>query len=461
MFVIENAKRLLEFVEAVVNSVAEIASGAIGKAANWIETALGNMIPIVIGFLARMIGLGGIADTVKDIIKKVQGKVDQAIDKLLEKVIAGIKKAGTAVVQAGVPQDPKERLRLAAQAATSAARRLSGKVTRSLLTPVLAGIKLRYGLKDIVPYERGGRWWARISINPEVEQNLDVPSADAAPTSAPSGVPPGPEEQARQRKAAEETKAALKQLLSAGAPKAKLQATITQLRASHRWQTLELQSKGSNQFNIFGGFSPGFSILEVDDVMWVIQLKNMKVPEGIRASWQAYENWVRDNVIRGTGKPGVLADVAQAEGATAEQVPITATGRTSMRAGTALPPAGTVRYYREPVLGSRDRPDAAIVTPREIFTVEITLKSDWAMLERTSGLEGRINNRMNSQRIHKISQIPAHVFQLQQQFPKHVQIHVIIISDAPPSAASKARVKEWMTGQIGKAGNVDVIWVVA
>lgn len=92
MFVIENASRLLEFVEAVVNSVSEIASGAISKAANWIETALGNLIPIVIGFLARLIGLGGIAGAVKDIIKKVQGAVDRAIDKLIERVIGTVKK---------------------------------------------------------------------------------------------------------------------------------------------------------------------------------------------------------------------------------------------------------------------------------------------------------------------------------------------------------------------------------
>ncbi len=106
MFVIENASRLIEFVEAVLNSVSEIASGAIAKAANWIETALGNMIPIVIGFLARLIGLGGIADAVVGIIKKVQGVVDRAIDKVLEKVVGTVKKLFSGKGEKPTPGQP-------------------------------------------------------------------------------------------------------------------------------------------------------------------------------------------------------------------------------------------------------------------------------------------------------------------------------------------------------------------
>jgi hypothetical protein len=92
VFIIENASKIMAFVEAVINSVSSIAQGAIGAAANWIEQSLARIIPLVIGFLARLIGLGGISKKVKEFITKVQTKVDQAIDKAIAKVVQVVKK---------------------------------------------------------------------------------------------------------------------------------------------------------------------------------------------------------------------------------------------------------------------------------------------------------------------------------------------------------------------------------
>jgi hypothetical protein len=92
MFVIERAAQIMEFVESVVNSIHAIATGAIGGAISKVEQALGNMVPILIGFLAALIGLGGIGAKIKGFILKVQAKVDQAIDKVLKKAVAFVKK---------------------------------------------------------------------------------------------------------------------------------------------------------------------------------------------------------------------------------------------------------------------------------------------------------------------------------------------------------------------------------
>lgn len=92
MFLIERASQIMAFVEAVINSVSAIASGAIGGAAAWIEKSLANAIPLVIGFLAALIGLGGISKKIKETIEKVQGVVDRAIDKAIGKVIDMVKK---------------------------------------------------------------------------------------------------------------------------------------------------------------------------------------------------------------------------------------------------------------------------------------------------------------------------------------------------------------------------------
>ncbi|MFL6210652.1 MAG: polymorphic toxin type 15 domain-containing protein [Pyrinomonadaceae bacterium] len=92
MFLIERASQIMAFVEAVINSVSAIAQGAIGGAAAWIERSLANAIPLVIGFLANLIGLGGISKKIKETINKIQGAVDKAIDKAIGKIIALVKK---------------------------------------------------------------------------------------------------------------------------------------------------------------------------------------------------------------------------------------------------------------------------------------------------------------------------------------------------------------------------------
>jgi len=91
MFVVERASQIMEFVEAVINSVHQIATGAIGSAISWIERALANMIPILIGFLASLIGLGGISAKIKEFILKVQTKVDLAIDKMIVKAVGWVR----------------------------------------------------------------------------------------------------------------------------------------------------------------------------------------------------------------------------------------------------------------------------------------------------------------------------------------------------------------------------------
>jgi hypothetical protein len=91
-FVIERAAQIMEFVEAVINSISAIAQGAIGGAANWIEKSLANMIPILIGFLAALVGLGGLSAKIKGFIMKVQDRVDKAIDRVLKKIVDTVKK---------------------------------------------------------------------------------------------------------------------------------------------------------------------------------------------------------------------------------------------------------------------------------------------------------------------------------------------------------------------------------
>ncbi|NTU83505.1 MAG: hypothetical protein HGA45_29740 [Chloroflexales bacterium] len=92
MFFIERIQQIMELVEAVINSVHSIATGAIDAAASWVEQALARTIPVIIGFLARLIGLGGLSDKIQGIIKKIQSTVDKAVDKLIDKIVTPLKK---------------------------------------------------------------------------------------------------------------------------------------------------------------------------------------------------------------------------------------------------------------------------------------------------------------------------------------------------------------------------------
>ena len=90
MFFIERGRQIIELVNSVIDSIAAIASGSIGAAAKLVEDTLARALPLMIGFLASLLGLSGLSDKVMKIIKSLRKRIDRAIDKLLLKA----KKAG-------------------------------------------------------------------------------------------------------------------------------------------------------------------------------------------------------------------------------------------------------------------------------------------------------------------------------------------------------------------------------
>ena len=94
MFFINHASQIMELVNAIINSVSAIVKGNITAAANWVENALAKIIPLAIGFLASLLGLGDPSKTVKETIEKAQAPVNKAIDWVIHGAVKLVKAAG-------------------------------------------------------------------------------------------------------------------------------------------------------------------------------------------------------------------------------------------------------------------------------------------------------------------------------------------------------------------------------
>lgn len=82
-FFIERGQQIAALASAIFDSIAEIAAGNIGRAVEWVEGALARAVPVALGFLSRLIGIGDIAEPVRGIISRVRGVVDQALDRAM------------------------------------------------------------------------------------------------------------------------------------------------------------------------------------------------------------------------------------------------------------------------------------------------------------------------------------------------------------------------------------------
>ncbi|PJJ67452.1 phage tail protein [Chryseobacterium geocarposphaerae] len=80
-FFIQRAAQIMELVKAFSDSIKAIASGNVGAVAKSIENALGRAVPVLIGFLASLLGIGGLADKVLGVIRKIRQRIENAIVK--------------------------------------------------------------------------------------------------------------------------------------------------------------------------------------------------------------------------------------------------------------------------------------------------------------------------------------------------------------------------------------------
>ncbi|WP_019498218.1 DUF4157 domain-containing protein [Pseudanabaena sp. PCC 6802] len=168
-FFIEKINQIAAVVASFIDSIAAIAAGQIDNAAKKVEMTMANTLTVLIAFLAKFAGLGNIPNKVVGIIKKIRAPIDKGLDKIVGWLGNMLKKLKGAIVQAGLPEDPQERLKLGMEKAISAVNLLPGNaIGKALIAPVLVPIKIRYGFQHLESELREGNWWLKGQINPSI-----------------------------------------------------------------------------------------------------------------------------------------------------------------------------------------------------------------------------------------------------------------------------------------------------
>lgn len=85
MMLVRMKDRIIDLLNSILDAVAMIAAGSVDKAAAAVEMAFAKSIPIIIGFLAALLGLNDIGSKVKGIMMRIREKVNKVIDWILTK----------------------------------------------------------------------------------------------------------------------------------------------------------------------------------------------------------------------------------------------------------------------------------------------------------------------------------------------------------------------------------------
>ncbi|WP_405095160.1 hypothetical protein [Micromonospora sp. NBC_01412] len=91
-FIVTQGAQILEFVNSVLDAIIAIAGGGTGGVPALIEKALARSVPVLIGVLAAVLGVGGIAQRVQKFFKGLAAPVMKAVGWVADKIAAAGRK---------------------------------------------------------------------------------------------------------------------------------------------------------------------------------------------------------------------------------------------------------------------------------------------------------------------------------------------------------------------------------
>ncbi|CAL9605119.1 hypothetical protein [Streptomyces sp. enrichment culture] len=108
-FVVTQARQIFAFVHAVLDAVIAIARGGSGGVPALIERALARSIPVLLGVLAAVLGVGGIAARVRQIVQRLAAPVSRAVDQVVDKLVGLVRKLWAKAGPGSGGKKPPER----------------------------------------------------------------------------------------------------------------------------------------------------------------------------------------------------------------------------------------------------------------------------------------------------------------------------------------------------------------
>lgn len=85
----ERLREMLEVVNSFLQGVNDIAKGSLSQAANFLENAMGQAIPVILAFLGKYAGLGDLSERIREMVESIRERVDAALDWLIDRAIRG------------------------------------------------------------------------------------------------------------------------------------------------------------------------------------------------------------------------------------------------------------------------------------------------------------------------------------------------------------------------------------
>lgn len=82
-WLIDNWERMMQVITNIVQSVGKIAAGMLDDAARFVENTLASFVPMVLDFLARLMGLGNVSESIKKIMLRLRKPVDNLLDSII------------------------------------------------------------------------------------------------------------------------------------------------------------------------------------------------------------------------------------------------------------------------------------------------------------------------------------------------------------------------------------------
>jgi len=193
MFFIERGSQIAALAQAVFSSIGNIAAGNVAGAANYVEQTMGRSLPVMISFLARLIGLGGVSEHIKNVIKKIQTPIENAMNKLakfiVEKGKSLLGKGDKRDREAGGEQSPqtdKRTLRekeLDLNAAVKKVQKIAQKpdITPEAVQSQLPNLQKQYRLTKLeLVKSQDNKYLIHGQVNPSV--TLPLPSLNSGDT---------------------------------------------------------------------------------------------------------------------------------------------------------------------------------------------------------------------------------------------------------------------------------------